>query len=48
MLDQHIDKLLILDEIQNILQDEFYSYRPFCHRAEADYGRNMSIIFLRS
>ena len=31
-----------------ILEDEFYSYRRSCHRAEADYGRNMSIIFLRS
>ncbi|EQB02207.1 peptidoglycan editing factor PgeF [Sphingobium indicum] len=42
-----IGQIELLDEDTYSQPDRFYSYRRSCHRGEADYGRQISMIALR-
>lgn len=42
-----IGRIELLDEDTYSQPDRFYSYRRSCHRAEPDYGRQISMIALR-
>ncbi|APL95789.1 peptidoglycan editing factor PgeF [Sphingobium indicum] len=42
-----ISQIELLDEDTYSQPDRFYSYRRSCHRGEADYGRQISMIALR-
>lgn len=39
-----IERVEMLDEDTYSQPDRFFSYRRSCHRAEADYGRQISMI----
>jgi YfiH family protein len=42
-----VSNIEILKEDTYQLEDQFYSYRRSCHRAEPDYGRQISAIMLK-
>ena len=41
-----IGRVALLDQDTYSQPDRFYSYRRACHRGEADYGRQISMIAL--